>query len=177
MESKIKNMKRLFIGLNPSKKEKLQIAQWRDNHLGVNVKSVKPENFHITLCFIGLVKENLIQNLLLAIEHTAKPKCSITLNELDCWPKPQVLFLKAKNSNIHLEKLAQNIINTTKACGIEQEKRPFIPHLTLSRKAKHVPTISNAIDININFTECHLFESIATDNGVHYKIIHTWPLS
>ncbi|TRX53398.1 RNA 2',3'-cyclic phosphodiesterase [Thalassomonas sp. M1454] len=174
-------MKRLFIGLSIAKQQREQIAQWRQQALSDNsgelFKSVDKDNFHITLSFIGSISADKITPLIAAMNKTLKPKCSIDLNRLDCWPKPKVLFLHASSVQENLLTLATNIIETVKHNNIHQEDRPYIPHLTLCRKAKHAPIITEAFNFKLDFQQCHLYESISSNQGVQYKIIHTWPLN
>lgn len=170
-------MKRLFIGLNLKDDEKREIAYWRSQYLDNNFKSVASNNFHITLSFVGLIEDNKLPNLIEAISKIVKPKCFIHLNQLDCWHKPQVLFLTSSSADINLQKLASNIIDAVKLNGIFQQDRIYVPHLTLCRKAKETPAVDAQIDFRFSFDQCHLFESVSTDSGVQYNIIHTWPLS
>ncbi|MDG1731379.1 MAG: RNA 2',3'-cyclic phosphodiesterase [Thalassotalea sp.] len=174
-------MKRLFIGLSPSDEEKQQIALWRHHHLSSNFgekfRSVDKGNFHITLSFIGAIESEQLVNLIDTIERIEKPKCSISLNQLDCWAKPKVLFLTSISTVESIQKLAANVIAAVRSNDIFQEERPYIPHLTLCRKAKTAPIVTEAFKFKLDFQQCHLFESVPTDTGVQYNIIYTWPLS
>ena len=170
-------MKRLFIGLSPSGNDKIEIEFWRNNNLSDKFKNLDKDNFHITLSFIGLVKDEKTADLIEVLNKTVMPKCSIELNQLDCWPKPKVLFLTSTSTEESIQMLAANVIAAVKSNDIFQEERPYIPHLTLCRKAKIAPIITEAFKFKLDFQQCHLFESVSTDTGVQYNIIYTWPLS
>jgi 2'-5' RNA ligase len=60
-------------------------------------------------------------------------------------------------------------------CGHKPDKRHFVPHVTLSRKAKNprfkagLPTLDWRVD------EFVLAESVAVAGGVRYAVRERWP--
>ena len=59
--------------------------------------------------------------------------------------------------------------------GIEIEKRPYRPHVTVARKAK-LPLSTDIEAIDWSATEFVLVESISTAQGVRYNVLKRWPL-
>ncbi len=86
-------MGRYFFGLNLSNALKQEIASWREQHLPSDYKSVIPENFHITLVFLGMVDQESIQRCITEAKNISANKLSIYLSSVGFWPKPKVLFL------------------------------------------------------------------------------------
>ena len=101
------------------------------------IKWVAPENLHLTVKFLGEVKENEIDNIKNLINQslTDEDAFEIGVEGLGMYPnshKPRVIWLGIKGGKpliaIHnkLEKALQEI-------GIKHEKRDYSPHLTIAR--------------------------------------------
>ncbi|KGJ99217.1 RNA 2',3'-cyclic phosphodiesterase [Thalassotalea sp. ND16A] len=170
-------MKRCFFGLKVSEKDRQSIAVWRNKHLANRFKAVAAENFHLTLAFLGNVDEQQLHQLM-ATAHTIEcPKITINLTELGFWHKPKVLYLTSNSCPAELKKLANTCTNAAVATGISITERHYIPHLTLARKAKYLPSITTPIDFTLNFAEFCLFQSLSTESGVKYQALKSWTLS
>ena len=60
------------------------------------------------------------------------------------------------------------------SCGLQTEARPYIPHITLARHAKHLPDI-NFEPIVWRAEAFCLVESCSEPGGVIYKVKEQWP--
>ena len=45
----------MFLALDITESDKAKLAQWRNQQLTLPFKAVNPDNFHITLAFLGLI--------------------------------------------------------------------------------------------------------------------------
>ncbi|HZL12002.1 MAG TPA: RNA 2',3'-cyclic phosphodiesterase [Prolixibacteraceae bacterium] len=178
-------MKRLFIGV-PIRSEKVfqTTETWRNNEfLNRNVlKWAKPENWHITLIFLGNTSESeiaLIQQLI--VESFSRVQAfSTELIGVGVFPnthKPKVLWLGLESLQFLMpaytrlgELLQQN--------GFSLENKPFKPHLTLAmvKNSAHLLSINLIIDEYQNFkfdsvliNRVVLYESISMPDGPVYK--------
>ena len=165
-----------FLGLNLKDDLKSEIETWRGKQLPDTYRSVAANNFHITLVFLGFVDKKTIESSINAISQINANPFSLTLNHLDCWPKPQVLFLGAGSIPAQLQNLVDQLEKVALKNLIAIEQRQYVPHLTLCRKAKTLPSIKAEPHFFIRFTNFCLFESVSTNNGVKYKVIKSWPL-
>ncbi|WNC72770.1 RNA 2',3'-cyclic phosphodiesterase [Thalassotalea psychrophila] len=170
-------MGRYFFGLNLASAFKQEITNWRELHLPNDTKSVIAENFHITLVFLGMVEQETIQRCITETNNISANRFSILLNSVGFWPKPKVLFLASDDVAVTLSILVNNLTNIVINNGIKLQQRPYIPHLTLCRKAKALPNILAKPNFEIEFNNFCLYESISTDRGVQYKVVQTWPLN
>ncbi len=103
-----------------------------------NVKWVPPDICHITLKFLGEIKEDRIAPIRAILDHCAgeiKPFL-VTVNSIGAFPtvdKPNIIWLGLKNEQNILTKLASAIEERVNALGFIKEERPFTPHITIGR--------------------------------------------
>ena len=97
------------------------------------------DNFHITLKFIGEASQNKISSIKQAIKKTASNLSPFNLRTdlIGFFPKAnkKTLWMGIKKEDSLLPKLFQNLEAELEIIGIEKEKKPFSPHITLLREA------------------------------------------
>ncbi len=179
-------MQRLFFGLTIDSNNKQLIANWRAQYITQDVNFVDPNNFHITLAFLGLLNQQQGKQIVAAVNNISAKQFnvepfSVELDHLDFWQQPKILFLGCKHCPEQLQILAEQLKNLALNLDIPQQHRAYIAHLTLARKAKSLEPINannsfNITPINLAFTEFCLFESVSTTEGVVYNVLHSWPL-
>lgn len=116
-------------------------AELKQRLKGVPVRWVPVENIHLTLKFLGDVSVNNIEVLkkILAREAARHSSFEISVGELGAFPssrRPRVLWVKVEAPPA-LANLQAGIENETARLGYPREERPFSPHLTLGRVARH----------------------------------------
>ncbi len=174
-------MKRLFFALDISAHDKQLIANWRDQQLPRPYNAINPQNFHITLCFLGNVNQSQ-QNLLITTANEFKPQITLNnetellLDHCGLFKKPKVLYLGLKNCPNWLALLADSLSAESKTLGLFQEDRPYLPHLSIYRKAMQV-SVPFAIKLPFTVNSFSLYQSITSEHGVNYQAIKTWQLS
>jgi 2'-5' RNA ligase len=184
-------LKRVFIALDIAKKNKQEIALWREQHLSLSYQEINQDNFHITLNFIGLINDEQQATLIQAISNayvqlsTATPPFSKSihtaqLTQLGLFKRPQVLYASIYplpnwlvTLQLSITTLIANLSNIGSDPSFSQHSIPYIPHLSLYRKAKSQPPTS-AVTLNLTLTTFSLYHSYSTNNGVIYEPIHTW---
>lgn len=133
---------RLFIGLNLPKKQKARIFRavrpLRDEELPV--RWVEPDNFHVTLKFLGQVRKDrvpVIQEALRSVASDSRP-FSTRIGGFGAFPSvrhPQVIWVGV-DATPELRCLKQDLEWTLGEVGFEVETRAFHPHVTLGRARK-----------------------------------------
>jgi 2'-5' RNA ligase len=100
-----------------------------------------PANLHITTKFIGEWPQERLQELKAALGRLPpREPLSLHIHELGFFPNPKsprVFWCGIDAPG--LAALAADTDRATAALGIESEKRPFSPHLTLARIKEPVP--------------------------------------
>lgn len=172
---------RLFFALGIDGHSALQIAHWRDRNLPLLNKSVPPQNYHITLAFLGEVKSRDLDRLCRGAEALSQKNyaqgATLRLDTLGYWAKPGILWLGPKVWPDALNQLASSLKTLGNTVGAAKDKNSFRPHVTLSRRCDSPITSLTDADIALPYHEFSLFESNQGKQGVHYDEIASWPLS
>ena len=130
---------RLFVALNLPKKEKDRIFRaarpLRERELPVSW--VLPENYHITLKFLGELQESRIEEVEAALEKVAAATNAMNLeiSGFGAFPtirRPTLLWIGIEPTPA-LRCLKQDVEWALSACGFDRETRAFHPHISLGR--------------------------------------------
>jgi len=119
-------LKEYFAGWQRQLKDQIPLKTWTN-----------PEDFHITLHFLGPASDNKIKALkhaLRQIEHL--PAFSIRVGDLGIFGnsnKPSVLWAGAERSQPLLN-VKTSVDESIKAIGDKAENRKYQPHITLAKK-------------------------------------------
>lgn len=95
------------------------------------------ENFHLTLRFIGEVKENELNKLKEAIDYISlnQENFKIVFNEIGEFPRrnKKIIWIGLQ-PNKSLDLLHSNLEDRLEIYGYQKEERRFVPHITLGRE-------------------------------------------
>ncbi len=102
------------------------------------VKWINPDNLHLTLNFLGNIREERIGSLVREMEEAADGIAPFTLelSGLGAFPnlnKVEVLWVGLAGDLKTLEALFGRLEDRLKLLGFPKEGRAFTPHLTLAR--------------------------------------------
>ncbi len=102
------------------------------------VKWVNPGSVHLTLKFLGNVKEKQLDSIKKELQDIAKESrtFSIATSETGCFPnlkRARVFWLGLDGDIDQLLKLQGRIDEALSRMGFAKENRPFTAHLTLAR--------------------------------------------
>jgi 2'-5' RNA ligase len=103
--------------------------------LGLRVgRSVPPENFHLTLAFLGDQTEEALEELHHALDIIAGQRFELHLSGLGVIgaTEPRVLFADVE-PNSALDQLYKQVKTGLRSVGVILPRRRFQPHVTLAR--------------------------------------------
>lgn len=130
---------RLFLALNLPKKERARIhrAARRLREQDLPVRWVEPDNYHVTLKFLGEVRRDRLASIEEAVERvtSATRNFSTQLGGFGAFPtirRPRVIWLGV-GANPELRCLKHDLEWGLADAGFEPETRSFHPHITLGR--------------------------------------------
>jgi 2'-5' RNA ligase len=174
-------LSRLFIALDLSDRDKNVLNDWRLTTFISPFKSIPWHNFHITLAFIGNVDEELQAKLLTLIQipinkFSRNGVLELCLDHCGYFKKPKISYIANSIIPTRLLTLANELKQQALSLGIYQDERPYLPHISLFRKATLQPEHPEVKSIKIEITSLSLYQSDSTEQGVIYKPIETWPL-
>lgn len=119
---------------------------------------VHPEDYHITLAFLGFAEKNQLTDATNKIRERLNEvnQFYLTLNKTGTFgsPKSPRIFWADVLPSEELANIQKSVYEQCIALGFELDKKPFRPHITLARKWKG----EQPFDVN-SLTE------VKTDNG------------
>lgn len=147
------NLIRAFIAIEfpPELKQSIAAHSVRlQKLLGQAVRWVAPNNFHLTLKFLGDISPGGLSELqqALRLETQKYPPFSITLGGLGVFPgvnRPRVIWVGVQMPPV-LGRLQQDVDRATTRLGYSGDEKGFSAHLTLGRVREQIsPTEQQAL--------------------------------
>ena len=102
----------------------------------VEGKLQRPDQWHVTLEFMGQVPHERQPALRAAADRVRQSPLAIEFDRVEHWRKPQVVCLVASRVPAALTALVLQLHAALAAEGFTLDARPFRPHLTLARKVR-----------------------------------------
>ena len=96
---------------------------------------IDPENYHVTLRFIGDTDGRTAEEIAGALDRVYRPPFQITLGGLDCFASgrtPHSLVMRVEPT-AQLTELQAEHERIMQRLGLPAEARRFVPHVTLAR--------------------------------------------
>jgi 2'-5' RNA ligase len=161
------------------------LARARRLSLRGRVRWSKPENVHLTLKFLGDVREEILDGLCAAVEEVCEHHTTFDagLAGFGAFPSArhaQVLWAGIGIGFDELRSLTTDLDAVLAPLGFEREKRPYTPHLTLGRArgqpACFEPRPEEYIG-EFRVRRVELTESTLTPEGAVYRTVRTFALS
>lgn len=177
-------MMRLFIALPLASGIQQQIGRLQ---MGVpNARWVRPENMHVTLCFLGDVSEMRLDGLDHALRPIAASQFRFKISGIGHFGtrrKVHALWVGVDGGEA-LIRLHAKIDRAVRSIGLEPDSRKFQPHVTLARlREAPLNKITQYMgDYNLFRTEpvladhFALFQSTLGHRAAQYEAIKTYNL-
>jgi 2'-5' RNA ligase len=178
---------RVFVAIEINEELRRQFALAQEKlKCAPGVKWVAPENFHLTLRFLGWTEPGVVSRLAneLAAVAAATPAFAMSFVGGGAFPSlssPRVVWIGVKEGMDQLFGLAQKAEAIAQKLGFEAETRPFQGHLTLGRARRGVslkelrPEIEALADEDFGrqtVEHITIMESILSRQGPTYKPLH-----
>lgn len=149
------------------------------------IKWVRPENIHLTLKFLGDVKENSVDDIIDAMNHAAdnQAKFELSIGGAGAFPnlkRPKVMWVGINKGKSQMIDLASQVDFHLSQLGFEKEKRQFSPHITLGRVKylKNIDQVTNQFSDLFKHNEAmiveniQLIQSVLNPSGAEYTPLH-----
>lgn len=167
---------RLFYALWPDEATRAALAQWQSKVQG---RKTAPEDFHITLAFLGAQPAALVPGLqaLLARLPTLAKLRDITLvfDKIGSFGRNRIVWAGMNNVPPALLALQQALIQElSRQQHVLDSQSPFKPHITLAREAQvpaDLPGDMTATPIVWHANQIALVQSSALAQGGRYQIL------
>lgn len=135
---------RLFFALWPDDAVRRRVAKLARQLPVHGGRTLHPDDFHITLVFLGQVGAERLACVERAADAIRGEPFTLCLDRIGFWPRPRILWLGSDEAPIPLRGLVKGLQQGLSGCGFTPEKRPYAPHVTLARKARKIilPTLN-----------------------------------
>jgi 2'-5' RNA ligase len=131
---------RSFVAVNLSDEVRAALSKAEADlrKAGGDVRWVPPQNFHLTLVFLGNVEQDKLGGIASAIREAVagvKPFDIefVGVGGLPRPDRPRVIYVDVKDEGGNLAKLNEKIAAALVTFDVKQEDRRYIPHMTLGR--------------------------------------------
>jgi RNA 2',3'-cyclic 3'-phosphodiesterase len=164
--------KRLFFALWPddrTRKSCHDVAR----QLGGHGRVVMAANLHVTLVFLGATDRRQQALLSQAAARLSIAPMILRFDRLSYWKKPAIACLTASQCDQGVYSVVGALSNAAVDIGMTVDARPYMPHVTLLRKARSIPQLSFEAVV-WRSDEISLVESVSTPAGVRYQVIDRW---
>jgi RNA 2',3'-cyclic 3'-phosphodiesterase len=126
-------MPRLFTGIEIPADIGLQLSAYRGGLPGA--RWIDPENYHITLRFIGDIDERTAGEIFSILgDGRRRDPIAVTIDGLDTFGggRPRAVFARAASTS-EINDLQSEQERLVRRIGLPPERRRFTPHVTLAR--------------------------------------------
>ena len=176
----VETVGRIFAAVPLPSEIRMALAD-RTSVLDIPGRLVPPENWHLTLRFLGVVDEVTYERFLAGMNGIEEVfPFPIKLGSLGGFPnerKATVLWADVIDGVETLGRLNEIAEEAARAAGLEPEERPYRPHLTLSRirPPEDIGALTaEKLDLRWSCDEILVYESRFNGGGVRYEPLETF---
>jgi 2'-5' RNA ligase len=165
--------RRLFFALEPPDgiRKEILLAQ---KSLAAEGRAVVPEQFHVTLAFLGMQPAEVIPTLQSMASKLVMGRCAITLDRVGSFPRAGVLWLGASHVPPALDEFHLSLLEGLEQAGIDRDRKPWEFHLTVYRRLRKPPPIMHIVPVVWPLDGFSLVESVSVRSGVEYRRHGHW---
>ncbi len=148
-------------------------------------KRARPENWHVTVRFLGPVDEVAADRVLHEVSETIDARSGrVVCTGLGAFPRPAratVLYVGIDDPTAILSSIAAQCEAACRDVGLEPQERPFIGHITLSR-IRPPTDVTRLIGsfgefaVPVRVTSVSLMRTTTDERGMVYEEIGSIPL-
>jgi 2'-5' RNA ligase len=132
-------MVRCFVAIecsNPDVVKGIRDVQNVLESTGAKLKSVEPENIHLTLKFLGEIDQSKVDEVAEVVEGMSFDAFSFKVEEVGVFPnlgRPATIWAGITDGVSDLAMVFEELDDRLSKLGFERERRRFQPHLTICR--------------------------------------------
>jgi len=166
---------RLFIAFWPDQhtRERMQAIQQAYTGGG---RPVRPENFHLTVAFLGQVEKQRVPALQTMMQAIRIPRTELQLDRLAWFRRSQVFWLGCRWTPPPVLAAVQDLTQRLAQAGFSTDQRSWQAHVSLYRKMRNTPEIIDPEPVIWPLKPWVLVASETRPEGVEYRIIHRPPV-
>ncbi len=177
-------MPRLFTGLEIPGEVGMRLSMLRGGLPGA--RWIDPENYHLTLRFIGDVDDRLAHEIALILDQIRRKTFQLRFDGLGSFGgrRPRAVFASIEQASALMELQAEHE-RLMRRIGLEAEGRKYTPHVTLARLrdatsrdvAEYLSLRGGIGDVSFTAPRFVLFSSRSSVGGGPYIVEADYPLA
>ena len=182
--------RRIFIAINLPEDIKRKLRDYQEKWLELPIKWTKKDNLHITLFFLGYIRDEELLEICRITKEISLGQSSFFLNLFKiCYgPEnkipPKMIWAYGEKSEefISLKNNLERAFLGSKRVPFFSEKREFSPHITLGRirqmewkgiEPEERPEINEIIDLGFEVGSIDDIESELKKDGPRYTVLES----
>jgi len=165
------SLHRLFFALWPDDATRARLAQAARQ---CSHRPVAEDKLHMTLHFLGASSAEQQACYAQAVSAVHCEAFELQLDYLGGRARSQIQWLSASHPPAALLQLVAALGEALSSCDYEVEKRPFLPHVTLSRHVRKPRIQAGLPAVNWMVSDFVLVESVAVEGQVRYQVRGRW---
>jgi 2'-5' RNA ligase len=151
---------------------------------GGDLKLVEPQNIHITLRFLGEIRQELVQEIIEQMKEIRFSAFKAEFRGLGVFPslnRPRVVWIGIEQGAEKLAGIFETLEQRLRTLRVEPDRRGFTPHLTIARVrsgrnrdelARLVSEMQDKEFGSINVNSVRLKKSTLTPSGPMYTDLY-----
>lgn len=166
-------VERFFFALWPPVSQRDALARASQGLSVVPARWTQTADLHLTLVFVGPVEAHLFGCVAAAGDDVAVAPFDLRLAGIRHWEHNGLWVAEPADAPSGLLNLVSQLQQNLLACGLEPEKRPYRPHITLARKA---PAIS-PMPLHLHWPVTNFVLATSRPrSGSAYQVLRRWTL-
>ncbi len=168
---------RVFFALWPDEGLRRQLARLVEQViLACGGRGVAPEKLHLTLVFLGDVERERLEPLRALAASVRGSRFDLSLDRLGYWRHALIAWAGTSVVPEALAGLVAALEERLSAAGYAFDRRPYVPHVTLARKARCQGSLTLKEPIFWRADAFVLVRSLQGNRRTDYEVIDHWPL-
>jgi len=167
---------RLFFSLWPTDEVRQQIVSAsKQTVAAAGGRPIPPENYHVTLAFLGNVPRDLVAEFIVAARNIRFPAFRMQIDRSGYWPRSQIAWLEPSVMPLPMETLVSDLWAELEPLGFAPEGHSFKPHVTLARRVPGEPGRFPDPEIVWPVSDFVLVQSDTRPSGSVYSLLEHFP--
>jgi 2'-5' RNA ligase len=144
---------RSFIAVDLDNQKLLQsivAAQQTLSRTGGDLKLVEPQNIHITLRFLGEIRQELVQDIIEQMKEVRFSPFTARFKGVGVFPnlhRPRVVWVGIEDGAREMSNISNTLEKGLRTLRVQPDNRGFTPHLTVARvrSGRNISELSQTI--------------------------------
>lgn len=168
--------RRLFFALWPDAETRMRLGAAAAQFDLSSGRRVAVQDLHVTVVFLGDATDAQYDCVCRVADTIESRSFTLTIDRCGSFRGTGIVWIGAAETPAELSVLVDALRTGCSTCGFSIDARPFVPHVTLSRRASHRPFPAPIEPIPWH---CGAFALVMSDNSrerSRYSVLRVWGL-